>query len=409
MMLAEFGGHLLPRNQTTTGELRFSWRMITAMLSLYRAAGNARTPAGCPPTFVHLASERDSPVVQCTMVHKRLEENLGSSFLNVVESPVYDGITPQEIRPLRKVSQWMTLWMPHAIALATYEVEMRDKWVPQFYSELDGEWGAAEVGQYPGDWRIWGAIDEFLWATEMTQQGFLFQSKGLTHINMCSSCAHVDNLGDPDGTPAAYLNHTDTVNECQYAQGQDFYFARKFGDGSPSKTKEVASALTGPQCLNVLPPPYLPPPTQAPPPLAFPPLPRKPPYTRPLPAASLPAMPPPSLAQAPVPPHHPALFSQRDPQAQLLVLPTMNTFLTELRPHGQELAVLFMCILCMGCTCFVICTRPARKVGRTYGKMRMGETECYSVTRLVAAANEVEIQEPTEAPCKWATASVDVL
>ena len=112
MMLAEFGGHLLPRNQTTTGELRFSWRMITAMLSLYRAAGNARTPAGCPPTFVHLASERDSPVVQCTMVHKRLEENLGSSFLNVVESPVYDGITPQEIRPLRKVSQWMTLWMP---------------------------------------------------------------------------------------------------------------------------------------------------------------------------------------------------------------------------------------------------------------------------------------------------------
>lgn len=62
-MTAEFHGYVLPPNETVQGNPRYNWKMVAMMLHLFRAVPRLRAPNGCMPKWVHLASERDAPVV----------------------------------------------------------------------------------------------------------------------------------------------------------------------------------------------------------------------------------------------------------------------------------------------------------------------------------------------------------
>ena len=184
--VAEFGGRLLPSNETMLGAMRFSWNMVAAMMALFRAAGHAKKALGpstvCPPNFVQVLSERCAPVTQCAVVHSRLAERMGTSLLDVSQHEIDQQGVPRAIAPLRKASQWMTLWVEHALALAYAEQSMHHKWVPNYYRNEHGEWGAAELRDEWGELEVYGAIDEFLWVPEMTQRGLKFERGGLTHV-----------------------------------------------------------------------------------------------------------------------------------------------------------------------------------------------------------------------------------
>ena len=69
---APYRGHVLSPDETVQGYPRFSWRMVAMMLHIYRASENVLAPNGCKPAWIHMASERDAPVVACPVVHLEL-------------------------------------------------------------------------------------------------------------------------------------------------------------------------------------------------------------------------------------------------------------------------------------------------------------------------------------------------
>uniref|UniRef100_A0A7S3BFR2 Uncharacterized protein n=1 Tax=Haptolina ericina TaxID=156174 RepID=A0A7S3BFR2_9EUKA len=238
-------------------------------MALFRAAGHPKKALGpstvCPPNFVQVLSERCAPVTQCAVVHSRLAERMGTSLLDVSQHEIDQQGVPRAIAPLRKASQWMTLWVEHALALAYAEQSMHHKWVPNYYRNEHGEWGAAELRDEWGELEVYGAIDEFLWVPEMTQRGLKFERGGLTHVRWCSKCPHADSTDDPEGTPAAYLTWDSAIAECQDARAEGYSFARKFGNGRTLVTAEVVGALLSAACLNLQPLPASPPSASLPP------------------------------------------------------------------------------------------------------------------------------------------------
>ena len=109
----EVGGEELLANETVTGELRFSYRMVDAMLALYGGvARRGPAPNGCVPAWIHLASYACAPIAPCSVTHETLRAGAGRSFL----AHYYSTAPPNS--SVWKSSQWMTLWAPHAFALA---------------------------------------------------------------------------------------------------------------------------------------------------------------------------------------------------------------------------------------------------------------------------------------------------
>jgi hypothetical protein len=239
----KYGGRLLGLDETVQGDLRFSWKMIAATLHLYRAAGQMVAPNGCRPRFVHLVSERDAPIARCTEVLSELSFTAGSSRVQWVDKRIewVQEHIPPAYRPMAETSQWMTLWMEHAAALAEDEDAMQAKWMPHWSSN-----GAIN------DFGFHSAPDEIILASELENRGFRVTSGGMTFVSWCSgdwhSCTRVDTYDT--SSPSAYIRLKPAISFCRRARKAGFFFARKFGDGSPSSSKEVFRALTSDECLE---------------------------------------------------------------------------------------------------------------------------------------------------------------
>lgn len=122
----------MPANETLEGNPRWKWLMIRMILALYRTAGTVTAPNGCPPKWVHLVSEADAPVHNCSLVHRRLGQRPSYSHVGFMIDPQDRGPwgkeVPIELRPAAHTSQWTTLAISHAIALGAAEDELYEKW-----------------------------------------------------------------------------------------------------------------------------------------------------------------------------------------------------------------------------------------------------------------------------------------
>lgn len=120
---APFNGYVLPTDETVQGYPRFSWKMIKMMLHLYRAVARLTAPNGCEPQWVHLASERDVPVVPSPFVHLELASKPALSHISYNDEIEH--------------SQWVTLWVPHAVQIAgtpAHEAFLERYWQPRFHN-----------------------------------------------------------------------------------------------------------------------------------------------------------------------------------------------------------------------------------------------------------------------------------
>ena len=295
------GGHVLPASATKQGDLRFEFSMAAAMLHLYSAAGQSVAHNGCVPRWAHIASERDAPVVRCRAVHDFLRASPEESKLEWITDSWNDQETvPTAFKPLVETSQWITLWMPAAMALANDEHHLRRKW---------GQLRDWDKQQIPGDDRfrgitVWGGVDEWMWHTELGQHGFQFNRKGLTYVSWCGEwCTKLDNSGGT--SPEAFLTTQAARDACQKAQKAGKFFARKFGP-----EESIQTALI--QCWPPDPPP---PPQHSPPP---PPPPPPPSPSPPPPGPPSPSLPPPGRPSPSPPP--PGPLPQRQVASQIAPL-----------------------------------------------------------------------------------------
>ena len=244
-LAARYGGRILNPDETVYSSMRFSWGMIAAMLHLYRDAATLVARNGCPPRFVHLASERDVPVVPCSRVHAELASTPGVSRVQWVDARVTytQENVPPAYRPIAETSQWMTLWMDHALTLANDEERMKAKWWPHWYTNGRRSGFSFDHAFFEGS-----APDEIVLPSELIHRGLQVHTGGLTWVLWCGRCTHVDN--NDGGSPAAFVTYDAALEACRAARAAGFFFARKFGDGSPSSSKDVSAALLSRDCLK---------------------------------------------------------------------------------------------------------------------------------------------------------------
>ena len=320
LRLGPYGGFALPPTDTLQGDLRFNIDMVRAQLRLYGAASRATAPNGCTPSWAVTLSERDAPVRSCAAVHALLAERAGVSQLEPAEDSSWirrpEGL-PYDFSPLVQVSQWATMWIPHAAVLAEYEDEITARWSPTLRTEADGG-KLIEIGHE----LLWGAFDEWVWVTELHRHHLPYHLGGLTFVLWCDKmsaeeandispgyrCNHVDNF---DGaSPAAFTTRETAAGACRLARRRGYSFSRKFGDGSSESTHAVTSALLTDDCIRA---PELPPSPSPPPPTYPPRLPSDWPQAPPPP----PQLPPPSPLAPPPGPFSPPEPPMRPPSSPL--------------------------------------------------------------------------------------------
>ena len=218
--LNTYGGRLVPTENTLQGNPRWKWEMVQMMFALYRTAGEVKATNGCPPKWIHLVSESCAPVRKCSKVHSRLAQRPGSSHLTFMQDPQGHGPwtgneIPEELRPAAHTSQWITLATTHALALAAAEEELRLKWKPHLEHAEAPLVNYLDIG---GHGRIFGASEEWIFYTELTQRSMPFDTNGLSAAWICCHGeSHPNEANDRDGT----------VDLCHRAQSEGFDFVRK--------------------------------------------------------------------------------------------------------------------------------------------------------------------------------------
>ena len=109
--------------ETRWDQLRFSCNMVAAMFSLVRAASTV-TVNGLRPKWIHFASERCAPLRPAYDVLRFLAMNEAKNhmendpFTAAGQQTIPQKKVPKKFQPLIMTSQWVTLWMDDAMALA---------------------------------------------------------------------------------------------------------------------------------------------------------------------------------------------------------------------------------------------------------------------------------------------------
>ena len=317
MRLEKFGGDLVPKWDTKYGNPRFNFKMIEMLLALYRAASMLRGLNGCAPKWIQLLSEYDAPTFLCPDFHESLSWYPNVSHINLMDVreegswPPWppgpwsekDGIEAQ-FAPAGHHSQWVTLAMPHATALASMEDELRTKWASHQYDM---------TMRINTDRRVmWGALDEYVHYTELQRAGMPFKGPGPTMVSWacsvyrngrtcCDDLANKCNLVDSKSHPALLATHSQALDFCQKSREHGYFFLRKLDIGAmdgvaeclginlKTAAREWARAPPPTPLAPPLPPPLVPPlPPCLPPPLPRGPSPVPPPLSPPphLPTAS---------------------------------------------------------------------------------------------------------------------------
>ena len=192
---------LQPQN-AVNGSLRFSWKMIQAMMAIVRVARAPRPYGQCTPRWIHFSSASCAPIRQCVAVHAFLQRRAGASFVlsqlpEAAEESGSDSALESAngaIRLLRmqlgvqKGVQWMTLWGPHAERIAQDEAALRVAWAGRGDAWELGTVSPAVIAMrtreyinisIPLSW-VNGAVDELLWPNELARAGFSVHKRSLT-------------------------------------------------------------------------------------------------------------------------------------------------------------------------------------------------------------------------------------
>ena len=202
---------MIPANESFKGNLRFSWDMVAAMLSLYRHAAHSST-RNCAPSWVHLSSEQCAPITNCQSFHESLARRPKRSRLQQMNYMPW--WSPAVNASVTKVSQWSTLWMAHATALAADEERLRLTW-----KRLQIVNGTSKYVYLGDGQRRAGALDEYVWAAELERRGLPFDLVGPTYYSF-----HAHMRG-----PEVFTTREAVARVAQLAQKRGMYFARKFG------------------------------------------------------------------------------------------------------------------------------------------------------------------------------------
>lgn len=199
---------MVPANESFKGNLRFSWDMVAAMLSLYRHAAHSST-RNCAPSWVHLSSERCAPITNCRSFHDSLARRPQRSRLQ--QEHYMPWWSPAVNASVTKVSQWSTLWMAHATALAADEERLRLTW-QRLQQGTNVNLGDGLQGA--------GSLDEYVWTAELERRGLPFDLVGPTYYSFAQGF---------DGHPGHFTTREAVAQVAQVARKRGMYFARKFG------------------------------------------------------------------------------------------------------------------------------------------------------------------------------------
>jgi len=276
--LEPYGGVLVSEAETLQGDPRFSFLMTAMQFALWRAAGGARAPNGCAPRWVHLLSESDLPAATCAEVHKELLRGSVAgedvSYLHVnpattpaetdllgLRGPFIDGGAPAELLPLAKTSQWVTLALPHALALAADECALVEKWRPHMVHpdwpwpyDAPGVWRGVLTASKKSDELThinYGSSEEFLFYTELAQRELPFSTSGLTKAFygpewkpwLAQGVVFLTN--DDFSHPSGFTSEEDVRAACEYTRSEGYFFFRKV----KAAPQVAVAALRGCGCL----------------------------------------------------------------------------------------------------------------------------------------------------------------
>ena len=121
--VGQYEGRIVDSDRTRYGDLRFDFNMVTAMFELARLADNTWV-GGRRVSWIHFASERCAPIRPASAVLEFL--NSRDSISHMDEDPftaagkqtIPSKMVPKEFQPLIMTSQWTTMWLPDAMAIA---------------------------------------------------------------------------------------------------------------------------------------------------------------------------------------------------------------------------------------------------------------------------------------------------
>ena len=270
---------VLQPQDVVNGSLRFSWKMVQAMMAIVRVARAPRPRGQCAPRWIHFSSASCAPIRQCAAVHAFLRRRAGASFVlsEVPEAAEESGSDSalesahgairllRTLLGVRKGMQWVTIWGPHAERIAQDEAVLRVAWAGRGDAWELGTVSPAVIAMrtrtnttIPLSW-INAAVDEVLWPNELARMRLPVHKRSLTWASWnrdlladLSSSTLQPTTKDLSGgnrtgkalrpvmlkwggSPMAFDSAHGIGWVCEQALQTGHAFARKFV-GSPSKT-----------------------------------------------------------------------------------------------------------------------------------------------------------------------------
>jgi hypothetical protein len=191
------------------------------MFAIFRAAASLRDGRGCAPQWIHMLSDSDAPATSCAAMQAELAAAPGESRLDGFpddmrgnKGPFFSGV-PAELRPLAHTAQWMTLALPHALALAADEEGMRARWRPHMLrlvpdwpelGQTNWRWDGVNITRADGSvWRLTGAPDELIPYAELARRGLPGALQATVGTHTRPRCDPAGSQLAPLGTPSCTL------------------------------------------------------------------------------------------------------------------------------------------------------------------------------------------------------------
>ena len=270
---------VLQPTDAVNGTLRFSWKMVQAMMAIIRVARAPRPRGQCTPRWIHFSSDSCAPIRQCAAVHAFLRHRAGASFVlsqvpeamdetgsdSALESASRSIALLREQLGVRKGIQWITLWGPHAERISHDEAALRVAWAGRGDAWENGTVSPAVIAMRTRSnvtiplSLVNGAVDELVWPNELARMQMAVHERSLTWTSW-NRALQTDLSGSTlkpttedfsggnrtakalrpvklkwGGSPMAFSSAHAIGWVCEQALHTGYAFARKFV-GNPSKT-----------------------------------------------------------------------------------------------------------------------------------------------------------------------------
>ena len=172
------GSTVIDKDHVIHGNLRFSWNMIKATFTLYRLLSTLTTTQGFVPPHIQLLSGDSAPLTRCDRFHANLSRK-NHSILEWAGGNVYNKLLGTNIN---KIKQWSTLLTWHADVLQKREHEIRMRW-RHLQMEYCIRSGFESSNLMCSEKGFHGALDEFIWTTEMKRLNLVFEYADIMYVD----------------------------------------------------------------------------------------------------------------------------------------------------------------------------------------------------------------------------------